>query len=83
MDLFFQPLCVPYIMVCTMADILLSCAVYLAAGGPYCPAFHFQTQAQMGAMRPTSEYCFQADYSWTIMLYYRCGTHRPPPPICA
>ncbi len=31
----------------------------------------------MGAMRPTSEYCFQADYSWAITLYYRCGTHRP------
>lgn len=30
-----------------------------------------------GAMRPTSEYCFQADYSWAITLYYRCGTHRP------
>lgn len=29
-------------------------------------------------MRPTSEYCFQADYSWAIMLYYRCGTHRSP-----
>lgn len=32
----------------------------------------------MGAMRPASEYCFQADYSWAITLYYRCGTHRPP-----
>lgn len=30
-----------------------------------------------GAMRPTSEYCLQADYSWAITLYYRCGTHRP------
>ena len=28
-------------------------------------------------MRPTSEYCFQTDYSRAIMLYYRCGTHRP------
>lgn len=31
----------------------------------------------MGAMRPTSEYCFQADYSWAVTLYYRCETHRP------
>lgn|GEM_PF-3033940 len=31
----------------------------------------------MGAMRLASEYCFQADYSWAITLYYRCGTHRP------
>lgn len=30
-----------------------------------------------GAMRPTSEYCFQADYSWAVTLYYRCETHRP------
>lgn len=30
-----------------------------------------------GAMRPTSEYCLQANYSWAITLYYRCGMHRP------
>ena len=28
----------------------------------------------MGAMRPTSEYCFQANYSWAITLYYRRET---------
>jgi hypothetical protein len=39
-------------MVCTTADILLSRAVYLAAGGLNNSVFHFQTQAQMGAMRP-------------------------------
>ncbi len=39
-------------MVRTTADILLSRAVYLAAGGLNDTVFHFQTQAQMGAMRP-------------------------------
>lgn len=29
-------------------------------------------------MRPTSEYCLQANYSWAVTLYYRCETHRSP-----